>query len=151
MTAAPEPTTYLALVVCHPLINMVVAPQRDGPIPHSHGTCGPAHRLAHTGLHRTKGLITVCSKMKEKATAQHTLLLTNAIFENHDDDHDADRQYEGPPKFSDSGTPLFRLPPQAQEKETSSSSILDGNDHDLEQPEFAISRYLRLRRPSLDA
>ena len=90
MTAAPEPTTYLDLVVCHPSLNLVVAPRRDGPIHHSHGTCGPAHHLAHTGLHRTKGIITLCSKKKEKASAQHPILLTNAIFEMHNDDHDAD-------------------------------------------------------------
>ena len=95
MTAAPEPTTYLALVVCHLSLDMVVAPRRDGPIPDSHVTCGPAHHLAHSGLHQTTGILTLCTKNEEKSSAQHSIFLTNAMLEMHNDDHDADRQYEG--------------------------------------------------------
>ena len=133
MTAAPEPKAYLALVAFHPSLDMVVAPRRDGTSTFSHVTCGPAHHLAHSGLHQTAGIPTLCTKKEEKASVQFSILIANTIHEMHSDDHDADRQYEGLPKFSNSGIPILRLSTQAQETKARPSSPFDRNAIDLEQ------------------
>ena len=73
-----------------PSLYMVVAPRRDGPITCSHVTCGPAHRLAHSGRHRTAGILTLCTKKEEKASVQLSILNANAIHEMHNGDHDVD-------------------------------------------------------------
>ena len=151
MTAAPEPTTYLALVVFHPSLDMVVTPRRDGPITFCHVTCGPAHHLAHSGLHRTAGIPTLCTKKEEKASVQLSILIANAIHEMHNVDHDADRQYEGPPIFSNSGTLILRLLPQAQETKGRPSFPFDRNDIDLGQQPSINKRHLRFRCSSPDA
>ena len=63
MTAAPEPSTSLALVV-FPSLHMVVAPQRNWTITLGHVTCGPIHHLACPGHPGTTGVTTVCTKEK---------------------------------------------------------------------------------------
>ena len=149
MTAAPEPSTYLALVV-FPSLHMVVAPRRNWTITLGHVNCGPVHHLARPGHPGTTGVTTVCTKEKTKASTRLSLP-TNSNHEMHSDDHGANPQHKGPKALSDPGTSVQRLSPQAQEKKASSTNILDWHGHDLGQPHFTSPRRLRFRRTSLDA
>ena len=80
MTAAPGPTTYLALVICHPSSDMVVATGRDGPNTHCRVTSGTAHLLDHSGLPRTAGLLHLCAKKEKNVTkASLSMYDRNAI------------------------------------------------------------------------
>ena len=143
MTAAPEPKNHLALVAVHPTLTMVVAPRRFRTIAFGNVTCIPTHRLACPGHTRATGITTLCPKTKAKASVQLSLPAANSHLEMHSDDHDVDWQHEGPSKFSHPGTLILRLSQQAQEKKARTPWPIDWNAHDLGQPSFTNTRYLR--------